>query len=646
MQHITAVILALAFLAGSFSGVQASTQAAPASAGANYYVSQSGSGTACSSSSPCSLSTGINKLAAGDTLIIQGTLTTAVVISKSGTSSSRININGGKIAAPHSVAEALLVSGSYINITNLEVTGGSSFGVRVKGHDVKLTGVSVHDSVWENRSGDACIGGTGGWGRGLTFAPSSYNVEVSGGSVYNNCGEGVGFTQNKQSYIHGTVVYDNFSRNIYIGNAAYVTVENVKTYYSNRNFYRNGEPGRCIGLAIETTNYSTVGNMMHNTVIRGNTLTDCKGINFYAEVSGQYPSNVMVENNTFVRVAAPQVDIPGSNITVRNNTVTNSSTNPTATPTTAPVQPTATSTTAPIQPTATPVTSGSNTQVTTDDKNSAFAYSSGWTNVSSGSAYGGSYHQTSINGSSTTYNFAGTDFTVVYKGGPSYRSMDVFIDGSKVGTINQQKTASTYDLHWDYPGTLSNAQHTLKLVFVASSSSNNGSVDAVVVTGSSGSTAPIQPTATPTSAPLQPTATPTSAPLQPTATATTVNPGSGEATYDDGGFNYSSGWTSVDSGSAYKGSYSQTSVDGASSTFVFTGTSLTVVYKGGPSYRLMNVLVDGALVGTIDQQRSESTYDLRWDLPGTLVYGQHTLQLVFVGSSSTNKGSVDAVIVR
>jgi hypothetical protein len=395
----------------------------------------------------------MNKLGPGGTLRILGTLTSSVIVSKSGTSTSRILIAGGRIAAPHNVEEALLVNGSYVTIANVEVTGGAAFGVRVRSHHVRLVDVSVHDSVWENRIGDACRSDlTGGWGRGLTFAPSSHHVEVSGGSVYNNCGEGVGFTQNQYSYIHDTHVYDNFSRNIYIGNAANVTVENVTSYYSNPNFYRSGKPGRCIGLAIETTNYSTVGNMMRDTVIRGNTLTGCQGINFYAEVSNQYPSNVLVESNTFVRVPSPQVKLPGSNISVRNNTILDSNPDP-----------------------------GGTTQKVYQDRSPAITYSPGWQTVSSSSASGGTYHEVSPNGAFARLAFSGTDFTIVYKGGPSFQRLKVIVDGVKVAVINQNRADSTYNMRWSYPGTLSSGRHVIKLVYLSSKAAGKGSVDAIIV---------------------------------------------------------------------------------------------------------------------------------------------------------------------
>jgi hypothetical protein len=42
-----------------------------------------------------------------------------------------------------------------------------------------------------------------------------------------------------------------------------------------------------------------------------------------------------------------------------------------------------------------------------------------------------------------------------------------------------------------------------------------------------------------------------------------------------------------------------------------------------------------------------ATYQVRWDYPAQLAPGNHTLKLVFkVTSSTINRGSLDAVIVR
>lgn len=92
----------------------------------------------------------------------------------------------------------------------------------------------------------------------------------------------------------------------------------------------------------------------------------------------------------------------------------------------------------------------------------------------------------------------------------------------------------------------------------------------------------------------------------------------------------------------------QTSVNGSSITFNFTGQSLSILFKGGPRYRKLNVYVDGQFVGVIDQKLANSQYKQRWDYGSQLTPGEHTLKLVFVttGTSSITYGSLDAIIVR
>jgi hypothetical protein len=156
----------------------------------------------------------------------------------------------------------------------------------------------------------------------------------------------------------------------------------------------------------------------------------------------------------------------------------------------------------------------------------------------------------------------------------------------------------------------------------------------------------LPPTSTPTSA--IPTATFTSVPTQVPPTATQQAQLPPETAYDNklSSFSYSAGWVEESSASAIGGSFARTSTNGSSATFQFTGQSFSLIYKGGPSYRKMDVYVDGALVATIDERFDVSTYKARWDYPGQLPPGQHTLKFVFVTTSSSTNGSVDAVIVR
>jgi parallel beta-helix repeat protein len=155
---------------------------------------------------------------------------------------------------------------------------------------------------------------------------------------------------------------------------------------------------------------------------------------------------------------------------------------------------------------------------------------------------------------------------------------------------------------------------------------------------------PASPTPTASSIPVLPTST-SAAPI---ATAQPQSQPASGAVYDDknSSFMYSSGWYDVLSlDRAYGGSYKQTIRNGSFVTLTFTGKSFSVIYKGGKKFRDINVYVDDVLVGTINEKESTNVFQKRWNYPGQLTSGSHTLKLVFVGTANTS-GSVDAVIVN
>ena len=160
------------------------------------------------------------------------------------------------------------------------------------------------------------------------------------------------------------------------------------------------------------------------------------------------------------------------------------------------------------------------------------------------------------------------------------------------------------------------------------------------------------PTIVPTMANTSvPTVIPTIAPtLANTAVPTTPTVASVPGkTFDDkdAAFVYSSGWQTVSTSKAYGGSYKETTQNGDTITVPFTGQSFSLLYKGGITFSKIDIYVDGALVGTLDQKMAAATYQVRWDYPGQLALGNHTLKLVFkVTSATINRGSLDAVIVR
>ena len=151
---------------------------------------------------------------------------------------------------------------------------------------------------------------------------------------------------------------------------------------------------------------------------------------------------------------------------------------------------------------------------------------------------------------------------------------------------------------------------------------------------------------------LFPTATPTDLqkPPSPTPAEEVTSESGTETIYDDrdNAFKYSAGWKNVKNKKAYNGSFKETAKNGASVTLNFTGRSFSVLYRGGKAFRKIDVYVDGELVGTINQ-RQKTGFQLRWNYPGQLAPGKHTLKLVFVDNKTTHdrtNGSLDAVIVH
>ena len=111
--------------------------------GATYYSSPSGSGTTCSDTSPCSLATGLGKLAAGNTLLLKnGTYYGGITVGVSGTGTSPVTIkaenDGGAIVDGQGTSRPLYMTGKhYVNVEGIvfrnssadviDVSGGSSY---------------------------------------------------------------------------------------------------------------------------------------------------------------------------------------------------------------------------------------------------------------------------------------------------------------------------------------------------------------------------------------------------------------------------------------------------------------------------------------------------------------------------------------
>ena len=133
-------------------------------------------------------------MSAGDTLQVAPGSYPSFSISKSGTSSSPLNIiaSGSSIAGGNT---AINLSGSFINVSGFEVSGTSSHAVLISGKNISFKDFIVRDSVNENMGSNGSCSGSGGWGSGLKVMVGSENILLENGSIYRNCGEGLGITR-------------------------------------------------------------------------------------------------------------------------------------------------------------------------------------------------------------------------------------------------------------------------------------------------------------------------------------------------------------------------------------------------------------------------------------------------------------------
>jgi hypothetical protein len=297
IQRFLGVLAGLTMVLGSTLPVSA---ASGAQSTGTIYVSSTGSGTSCTQAAPCSMTTGAKNLAAGKTLFLMpGTYSAALQITKSGTAAQPIKVNGPAIV------QSVTVSGSYVELANLEIAGATGHGIAISGKHIKFSNFSVHDNVNENKSGAACTG-TGSWGSGVKVGVGGEDVQISNGKVFHNCGEGLAVTRGINVSVSNVVSYDNFSANFYLDNSRQVTLQKSFAYCtSDTNYYRSGQPAS--GVLIGEEYYSGWGGQLADLTIVNNIMYGCKGLYFYG-VESSVPNGglagALIAHNTIWKVYA------------------------------------------------------------------------------------------------------------------------------------------------------------------------------------------------------------------------------------------------------------------------------------------------------------------------------------------------------
>ena len=617
-------------------------------AGKVYYVSPTGNDTnPGTASAPFQTFAKANSvLTAGSTLnIYAGVYNQQLKITKSGTSSAWIAVKplGGNVIIDMQKAKThgLDVRASYINVTGLVVKNSNDVCVNLAGTNITVGGLSVYTctshGIQANDSLNIKILNShvlhtvlsnaarvlpSGWGSAVKVR-QSYNVLIQGNIIHDNYGEGIG-SRGGYVTIRNNKVYNNYSVNIYTNSENALIERNFVYCTPNSGFERSGLPAVGIGLAEEY--YPGWGARLKNARVLNNIVAFCRnGVRYMGAdpgVIGGGLKNAIIAYNTLYGSTNAALSIvyesAQAGSLVANNIIWQAQNNLTAID-----NPVGIKFQNNLWKVAPPVVYRSPGDRYGDPK---FATQPGYTAASFQPS------STSPAAKTALHIGIGLDFYARMRG-PMFDMGAIQFFNPTVSTSTQVLSSPT-------------ATQILPANTVSPVPTLVQPTNTLPSVTPQNTASPVPPTSTLASI-SSPASSPAPVQSLPTVTAQSVQP-SQETRYDNrhSAFVYSAGWLEEVSSYAIDGSFVRTSTNGSSVTFQFTGQSFSVIYKGGPSYRTIDVYVDDVLAGTIDERHSTSTYKAHWDYPNQLSPGQHTLKLVFVTTSSNTNGSVDAVIVR
>ena len=389
-------------------------------------------------------------------------------------SNSVYNNCGEGIAVTRGLA-ALIENNTVYDNFSVNIYVDNSAFVTVRNNISYCTGTHLHNG---NRATGIALGEEfyTGWGAQL------HDIQISSNTI-TDCRTGVAAFE---SEVAGTLINATISNNNVpsgqVRGLSIQTLLNQNILISNNTLFNSiyvaqaagiTLTGNIIGGVVPTSTNPTFPTSTNLPV----TFTPTAILSTATKTTSPLPASATA-TQTLISLTSTASAVPAS------ATATATTIPPTNTLTASPVPASPTFTSTSIPPTVTSAPTGlARSEGLFDDKHSSFVYSSGWQDTIRKQAYGGSYKITSQNGSHVTFPFTGQSFSVIYKGGPAFQKMDVYVDNILVGAIDQRASGSGFQLRWDYPGLLTPGSHTLKLVFVAVTTSDgaSGSLDAVMV---------------------------------------------------------------------------------------------------------------------------------------------------------------------
>jgi hypothetical protein len=288
------------------------------------YVSPSGNdSTNCSFLTPCQTFWQAENLAQpGDVIhLLEGNYNEVYDAYKSGNANAPIIITGN-----NAVVKSLLISGDYIIVKNIEVTGAEYHGIITKGSHIVIQDTVVHHNVTDNGYGPICNTQNnidGGWGSGIKVERGSENIIIKNNLVYENCGEGIAATMGEYVSIIDNISRDNFSVNIYVDNSSFTTVLRNKVICTGEGYLRDGR--RATGIAIGEEVYEGWGAQRHDNHILENTVDGCyEGISSWkSKVPEGIEKNLDIKDNIVTNETYQSISLywVNQNVKIEGNTV-------------------------------------------------------------------------------------------------------------------------------------------------------------------------------------------------------------------------------------------------------------------------------------------------------------------------------------
>lgn len=282
-----------------------------------------------------------------------------------------------------------------------------------------------------------------------------------------------------------------------------------------------------------------------------------------------------------------------------------------------------------------------------DDTDPNLVYSGSWLQHPKTNMYNLTESYSTVIGSAVSVHFQGASVSLFYRMNTFFGDVTVAIDGTEVDTIHQYLDHDLRNVVWTSPAVDDTVPHTVTFTHTTGTFM---SVDAIAVNDASYIQPTNYPLVPPSATALPPTDVPTDVPVLPTDLPTAVPPTSvpptavppvptafqpvsvldapGAGIYDDRNslITYTGSWVNQSIAKDYARTEKYSNKTGSSASFTFTGDTISVAFRGYTTLGKLNVAIDGANIGTINEYTKTQTYQKKWT-SGNLGSGPHTIVL-------------------